>query len=59
MMLRMNVRVTCSNFGELRELLSPKITLKKPVHWGAGEESTDEPGRIRQLVDWELEPVFS
>jgi SIR2-like domain len=39
---------------ELRELLSPKVTLKKPFRWGAGEESTDEPTRIKQLVDWEL-----
>ncbi len=39
---------------ELRELLSPKVTLKKPFRWGAEEESTDEPTRIKQLVDWEL-----
>ena len=40
---------------ELRELLAPKVTLKKPFRWGAEEESTDKPTRIRQLVDWELE----
>lgn len=39
---------------ELRELLSPKVTLKKPFHWGAEEESTEEPTRIKQMVDWEL-----
>jgi hypothetical protein len=39
---------------ELRDLLSPKVTLKKPFRWGAEEESTDEPTSIRQLVDWEL-----
>jgi hypothetical protein len=39
----------------LRELLSPKVVLKKPYRWGAEEESTDERVRLRQLVDWELE----
>lgn len=39
---------------ELRELLSPKVTLKKPFRWGDEEECADEPTRIKQLVDWEL-----
>jgi hypothetical protein len=39
---------------ELRELLSPKVGLNKPIRWRAEEESTDEPTRIRQLVSWEL-----
>lgn len=39
---------------EMRELLSPKVTLKKPFRWGEEVESTDEPTRIKQLVDWEL-----
>ncbi len=39
---------------ELRELLSPKVTLKRPFRWGNEEESTVEPTRIKQLVDWEL-----
>ena len=39
---------------ELRELLSPKVTLKKPFRWRVEEESTDEPTHIKQLVDWEL-----
>lgn len=39
---------------ELRELLSPKVTLKKPFRWGDERESVDEPTRIKQLVDWEL-----
>lgn len=38
---------------QLRELLSPKVTLKKPFRWGV-EERTEEPTRIKQLVDWEL-----
>lgn len=39
---------------ELRELLSPMVTLKKPFRWGDEEESADDPTRIKQLVDWEL-----
>jgi hypothetical protein len=39
---------------ELRELLSPKVRLRKPFRWGEEPESTDEPRRLRQLVDWEL-----
>ncbi len=39
---------------ELRELLAPKVALKKPVCWGDDDASTDEPKRIKQLVDWEL-----
>jgi len=39
---------------ELRDLLAPKISLKKPFRWGDEEASTDEPSRIKQLVDWEL-----
>lgn len=39
---------------ELRELLAPKVVLKKPFRWGEDEESIEEPLRIKQLVDWEL-----
>lgn len=40
---------------ELRELLAPKIVLKKPFRWGDDDSSsTNEPSRIKQLVDWEL-----
>lgn len=40
---------------ELRELLAPKVVLKKPFR-RSDEDSgcTDEPTRIKQLVDWEL-----
>ncbi|MCS3498667.1 hypothetical protein M2189_002374 [Bradyrhizobium japonicum] len=38
---------------QLRELLSPKVILKKPIRWEPGE-ATEEPTRIKQLVDWEL-----
>lgn len=40
---------------ELRELLAPKVLLKKPFRGSdADSSSVDEPTRIRQLVDWEL-----
>ncbi|MEC8860262.1 MAG: anti-phage defense-associated sirtuin Dsr1 [Pseudomonadota bacterium] len=40
---------------ELRELLAPKVVLKKPFRWGDdNSNSTDVPARIKQLVDWEL-----
>lgn len=41
---------------ELRELLTPRVSLKKPFRWGTQvEDSSNEPSRIRQLVDWDLE----
>ncbi len=40
---------------ELRELLAPKVTLKKPFRWGSNKsKSTDKPIRMGDLVDWEL-----
>lgn len=39
---------------ELRALLAPKVVLKKPFHWTGDAEVTDEPTRVKQLVDWEL-----
>ncbi|MHC2433970.1 hypothetical protein [Bradyrhizobium sp. USDA 4451] len=39
---------------ELRELLSPKILLRKRTHTDEQDESTEEPLHIRELVDWEL-----
>jgi len=39
---------------ELRDMLTPQVTLKKSFLWGDEHGNTDEPTRIRQLVDWEL-----
>ncbi|MGY3854569.1 anti-phage defense-associated sirtuin Dsr1 [Aeromonas aquatilis] len=40
---------------ELRELLAPKVVLKKPFHWPDNDsKGDDEPRRIKQLVDCEL-----
>ncbi|MBC3933864.1 SIR2 family protein [Undibacterium sp. CY7W] len=40
---------------ELRELLAPKVMLKKPFQWDADNSSNEKPTRIKQLVNWELE----
>ena len=40
---------------QMRELLAPRVTLRKPFHWG--DEDRDQaksPQRLRDLVDWEL-----
>lgn len=39
---------------ELRELLSPRITLSKPFRTGQSHDDSDEPSRIRDVVSWEL-----
>lgn len=40
---------------ELRELLAPKVVLKKPFRWSDDDSnSTDKPTRIKKLVDCEL-----
>jgi hypothetical protein len=39
---------------ELRELLSPKVVLKKPFRWPHQDAESDAPERLKQLVDWEL-----
>lgn len=39
---------------ELRELLAPKIAMKKPFRWGENDEEAGTPDRLRQLVNWEL-----
>lgn len=46
--------LTASMRFELRELLSPQVTLRDPLLWGDDGENTGEPTRIRQLVDWEI-----
>ncbi|MFB9159681.1 anti-phage defense-associated sirtuin Dsr1 [Chromobacterium violaceum] len=39
---------------ELRDLLSPRITLRKPIRWRQEPEPSGALTRVRQLVDWEL-----
>jgi len=40
---------------ELRDMLSPRVSLRAPFGWPLDEdEDYEEPGRIRQLVDWDV-----
>ena len=40
---------------ELREMLSPRVSLREPFRWPFGEEEDEEdPRGIRQLVEWEI-----
>jgi SIR2-like domain len=39
---------------ELREMLAPKVVLKKLFRWGEDDDTNGEPTRIKHLVDWEL-----
>ncbi|WP_322058498.1 anti-phage defense-associated sirtuin Dsr1 [Paraburkholderia sp. J63] len=39
---------------ELRDLLSPKVSIKKPFHWYEEGADAADPVRMRQLVNWEL-----
>lgn len=39
---------------ELRELLGPKVALRRPFRWPDQDTETDAPERLKQLVDWEL-----
>jgi len=40
---------------DLREFLSPKITLRKPFRWAEEDGRGREPERIKDVVDWEIE----
>ncbi|UWE15646.1 anti-phage defense-associated sirtuin Dsr1 [Herbaspirillum huttiense] len=39
---------------QLREFLSPKISVRKSFQWHSEVESSDAPSRVKQLVSWEL-----
>lgn len=39
---------------ELRELLAPMISLKKPFRWGDDDPAPESSERLKQLIDWEL-----
>lgn len=47
--------VTATLIFELRELLSPKVTIKKPFTWSESEPKAKAPERLREVIDWELE----
>jgi hypothetical protein len=40
---------------DLRELLAPRLAMKKPIRWSDEEVDTDERTSIRQLIDWQIE----
>ena len=46
--------MTASLRLELRDLLAPRIALRKPIRWSASEQPVGPPVRIRQLVDWDI-----
>lgn len=39
---------------ELRETLTPLVSLREPFHWPAEEGEGREPERIKELVEWEI-----
>jgi len=39
---------------ELRETLTPRVSLREPFHWPAEEGESREPERIKDLVEWEI-----
>lgn len=39
---------------KLRELLSPRITLREPFRWKNDGESPDRSERLKDIIDWEL-----
>jgi len=46
--------LTASLRFQLRELLAPKVALRKPFRWGEDDAGTEAPKHLKQLVDWEL-----
>ncbi|MFT5133170.1 MAG: hypothetical protein ACI9SC_001639 [Gammaproteobacteria bacterium] len=46
--------LTASLRLELRKLLAPKVSLKKPYRWESDKVNQNEFSRIKQLVEWEL-----
>jgi hypothetical protein len=39
---------------ELREMLTPRVSMREPFHWPAEEGESREPERIKELVEWEI-----
>jgi len=39
---------------ELREMLTPRVSLREPFRWHAEDAERREPTRIRDLVEWEI-----
>jgi hypothetical protein len=39
---------------ELREMLTPRVSLREPFRWPAEDGEAREPKRIKELVEWEI-----
>ena len=39
---------------ELREMLTPRVSLRDPFPWPCDDQDRDEPAYIRRLVDWDI-----
>ena len=39
---------------ELREMLTPRVSLREPFRWPAEDGEAREPERIKELVEWEI-----
>lgn len=46
--------LTTSLRFQLRELLTPKVALRKPFLWGEDGSGCKNPEHLKQLIDWEL-----
>lgn len=40
---------------ELREMLTPRVSLREPFRWPAEDGEVREPERVKDLVEWEIE----
>lgn len=39
---------------ELRDLLTPRVSLREPYHLGSDEEEGQEAAELKDLVEWEI-----
>ena len=46
--------LTAASRLELRDLLTPRVSLRKPLPWHEERKETDKPERIEDLVDWNI-----
>ncbi len=46
--------LTASLRLELREVLAPRVAIREPFSWSDNRETSDQPRRIKDLVEWEV-----
>jgi hypothetical protein len=39
---------------QLRELLTPRVLVRKPFHWPSENDTASRPERVRDLAEWEI-----